>query len=76
LNIKWKFVLALAAYAVLGLLAWQTLSNDPVRVFDVDVRLRTGTLIIVGLFALRTLLYFWRVRIDEAGEKNSSGASE
>jgi hypothetical protein len=76
LNIKKKFALALAAYAVLGLLAWQTLSNDSIQVFDVDVKLRTGTLIVLGLFAFRTMLYFWRVRIEEAGARNSSEASE
>jgi len=73
LDIKKKLALALTAYAALGLLAWLTLSNDAIRVFDVDVRLRTGTLIVLGLFALRTLLHFWRVRIEEEGEKRQSG---
>jgi len=76
LNIKKKFALALTAYAVLGLLAWQTLSNDSIQVFGVDVKLRTGTLIVLGLFAFRTMLHFWRVRIEEAGASNSSEASE
>jgi hypothetical protein len=75
LNIKKKFALALAAYAVLGLLAWQTLSNDSIQVFDVEVKLRTGTLIVLGLFAFRTMLYFWRVRIEEAAEKRQDAAS-
>jgi len=45
-TIKKKFVRALVAYAVLGVLAWTTLSNEPIRVFNGNVRLRTGTLLI------------------------------
>jgi hypothetical protein len=33
-TIKKKFVLALIAYAVLGVLAWTTLSDEPIRVFN------------------------------------------
>jgi hypothetical protein len=65
LTIKKKFVLALIAYAVLGVLAWSTLSDEPIRVFDSNVRLRTATLAILGLFAFRGALYFWRTRIEE-----------
>ena len=64
-TIKKKFVLALMAYAVLGILAWTTLSDEPIRVFNANVRLRTGTLLILGLFAFRAALYFWRTRIEE-----------
>ena len=65
MTIKKKFVLALIAYALLGVLAWTTLSDDPIRVFNANVRLRTGTLMILGLFAFRAALYFWRTRIEE-----------
>jgi len=65
LTIKKKFVLALIAYAVLGVLAWSTLSDEPIRVFDSNVRLRTATLAILGLFAFRGALYFWRTRIED-----------
>jgi hypothetical protein len=64
-TIKKKFVLALIAYALLGVLAWTTLSNDPVRIFDANIKLRTVTLMILGLFALKSVLYFWRTRIEE-----------
>ena len=50
-------------YAVLGVLAWTTLPDDPIRVFNANVRLRTGTLVILGLFAFRAVLYYWRTRI-------------
>ena len=69
LTIKKKFALALVAYVVLGILAWTTLSDEPIRVFNGNVRLRTGTLIILGLFAFRAALYYWRTRIEEAREK-------
>jgi hypothetical protein len=65
LTIKKKFALSLVAYAVLGVLAWTTLSDEPIRVLNANVRLRTGTLLILGLFAFRGALYYWRTRIDE-----------
>jgi asparagine N-glycosylation enzyme membrane subunit Stt3 len=64
-TIKKKFVLALAAYAVLGILAWFTLSDEPIRLLNANVKLRTGTLLILGLFAFRAAIYFWRTRIEE-----------
>jgi hypothetical protein len=66
LNIKQKLVLALTAFAVLAGLAWATLSDEPIQVFDFQVRLRTVTLVLLGLFAFRTLLHFYRLRIEEA----------
>jgi hypothetical protein len=63
-TIKKKFVMALIAYAALGILAWATLSDEPIRVFDANVRLRSGTLLILGLFAFRAALYYWRTRIE------------
>jgi hypothetical protein len=68
LTIKKKFGLALIAYAVLGVLAWTTLSDEPIQVFNANVRLRTGTLLILGLFAFRAALYFWRTRIEDERE--------
>ena len=68
LTIKKKFALALIAYAVLGALAWTTLSDEPIRVFNSNVNLRSATLVILGLFAFRSGLYFWRTRIEEERE--------
>ncbi len=70
LTIKKKFAVALMAYAVLGILIWTTLSDEPVRLFSANVRLRTGTLLIVGLFAFRSALYYWRTRIEEDDARN------
>ena len=71
MTIKKKFVLALVAYAVLGVLAWTTLTDEPIRIFNANVKLRTGTLLVLGLFAFRAALYYWRTRIEEerAGAK-------
>ncbi len=68
MTIKKKFGLALIAYAVLGVLACTTLSDEPIQVFNANVRLRTGTLLILGLFAFRAAMYFWRTRIEEERE--------
>ena len=64
-TVKKKFVLALVAYAVLGVLAWTTLSDEPIHLLNANIRLRTGTLLILGLFAFRAALYYWRTRIED-----------
>jgi hypothetical protein len=74
LAIKKKFALALIAYAMLAVLAWATLSDEPIRVFDLNVKLRTGTLLILALFVFRAALYFWRTKIE--GERVDSGPAE
>jgi hypothetical protein len=68
-TINKKFVLALAAYTVLGILAWFTLSDEPIRLLNANIKLRTGTLLILGLFAFRAAIYFWRTRIEEDREQ-------
>jgi len=42
-----RFALALAAYVVLGMLAWQTIT---------DGKLRLATLLVLALFAVKTVL--------------------
>jgi hypothetical protein len=69
LTIKKKFVLALLAYAALGVLAWTTLSDEPIHLMNANIRLRTGTLLILGLFAFRAAIYYWRTRIEEEGQE-------
>jgi hypothetical protein len=68
LTVKRKFVLALIAYVVLGVLAWTTLSDDPIQIFNGNLRLRTVTLLIVGLFAFKSIMFYWRTRIEERGD--------
>ena len=64
-EIKKKLGLALAAYAGLAALAWTTLSDDAVPVAGWNIRIRTVTLMVLGLFAFRSLMYFWRTQIEK-----------
>jgi len=65
LTVNKKFVVALVAYAVLGILAWTTLSDEPIQISGWNLKLRTGTLLILGLFAFKSALFYWRTRIEE-----------
>ena len=67
---KKKFVWALVAYAALGILALTTLSDERIRVWELNVRLRTGTLLVLGLFVLRTVVYFWRTPTEERAARS------
>ncbi len=76
-TIKKKFVVALAAYAVLGVLAWTTLSDEAVRISGWNLKLRTGTLLILGLLVLKSALFYWRTRIEEEqAESTASGGHD
>jgi hypothetical protein len=72
LTVKKKFVLALIAYVVLGILAWTTLSDEPIQIFDWNLKMRTGTLLILGLFAFKSALFFWRARIEDERDRSTS----
>ena len=76
MDINRKFGLTLAAFAVLGVLAWTTLSDEPIRVFDVSISLRAATLCVLGLFAVRAGLYFLRARLEKSAEGRQSAAAE
>ena len=65
-DINRKFVLTVAAFVVLALLAWKTLSNSPIQVGEFSISLRDATLCILSLFALRSGLYFWRTKLEES----------
>jgi hypothetical protein len=61
-----RFYVALAIYAVLGLLIWMTIDELPIPVSNlpsvlqnVHITLRQLTLVILGMFVLRTLLHHW-----------------
>ncbi len=56
-----RFYVALAVYAVLGLLIWTTMSDVPVPVPARwgHVSIRALTLMVLALFVMRTLLH-WR----------------
>ena len=79
-----KYWVALALYGVLAALAWFTLGEDKVLVpwFDLSdwkivvaskpVQMRLVPLIVLGGFALRTVLARHAEKIRRAGEKGSS----
>jgi len=74
LTVNKKFALALIAYAVLGILAWTTLSDEAIPIAGWNLKVRTGTLLILGLFAFKSVLFFWRTRIEEAEQDGSKSA--
>ena len=55
-----KFWIAMVAYVVLGFLAWQTLSDE---------KLRLVTVVILAFFALRTWLHWRHERLNRADDK-------
>ena len=57
-----RFYVALAIYAVLAVLIWVTMEDVPLPVGNGHVGIRSLTLIVLALFAVRTVLHF---RADE-----------
>ncbi|HEY1937281.1 MAG TPA: hypothetical protein VGJ33_05050 [Candidatus Angelobacter sp.] len=53
-----RFYVALAIYAVLGLLIWVTMEDVPLPVGNGHVGIRSLTLIVLALFVVRTVLHF------------------
>jgi uncharacterized protein involved in response to NO len=69
-----RFYVALAIYAVLGLLIWMTIDNIPIPAprempIQLHITLRQVALAIVGLFVLRTVLHWNAERIRAEREK-------
>jgi hypothetical protein len=54
-----RFATAIAAYLLLGLLVWTTLSDVPIRIAGGQIGIRGLTLAVVAFFAVRTVLH-WR----------------
>ena len=71
MSTKRKFAFSLVAFSALALLSWQTLSDDPISLHDrvlgweVKIRFRTATLLVLGLWAVFTMLAFFRATIEE-----------
>jgi hypothetical protein len=57
-----RFYVALAIYAVLAVLVWVTMEDVPLPVGNGQVGILSLTLIVLALFAVRTVLHF---RADE-----------
>jgi uncharacterized membrane protein len=69
-----RFYVALAIYAVLGLLIWAMMEDVPLPVGNGHVGIRSLTLIVLAVFAVRTVLHFRaeRIRDEQDEEKFSS----
>ena len=77
MSVRKKFGLALIAFAVLAVLSWLTLSDDPVQLretvlgFDVHLRFRTATLAVLGLLTALSSLSFWYQISEEQRQAES-----
>ena len=60
-----RFYVALAIYAVLALLVWVTMEDLPLPVGSGHIGIRSLTLMVLALFAVRTVLHFRAERIRE-----------
>jgi hypothetical protein len=83
MDLQKKFYVAMGIFAVLGVLAWFTMSDGivvhvPIPVSwehsspvfaDMPLRLRTLTVAVLGLFALRTWLHWRAEKIREEREQ-------
>ena len=83
MDLRKKFYVAMGMFAVLALVAWLTMSDSatlhvPIPVSwehsgpvfaDVPMRLRTMTLAILAMFALRTWLHWRAEKIREEREQ-------
>jgi hypothetical protein len=74
-----RFYVALAIYAVLGLLIWLTIDNIPIPTSnlpallrDMHITLRQLTLIVLGLFVVRTVLHWWAEQAQREREQRES----
>jgi hypothetical protein len=75
MELQRKLYVALAVYAVLGLLVWTTMSDVPVTVAGVGMSIRRLTLGVLALFVARTVLH-WRaeqIRNEREREEEVSG---
>jgi hypothetical protein len=77
LNPGKKFAFSIAAFLVLALLSWNTMSSIPIPVhssslgIDFNVDFRLLTLAILGLLATRTALSYWRLTAEQRREADS-----
>jgi len=71
-----KFWIALALYAVLAVLVWFTMDPGKVLVLGRPVELRLIPILIIGTFALRTVVAHKAERIRREGQKGGSETPE
>jgi len=69
-----RFYIALAIYAVLGVLIWMTIADIPIPGSAVHVTLRQLTLGVLALIVLRTVLH-WRAEEIRSEREREEGSS-
>ncbi len=69
MQMRKRFYVALAIYAVLGLVIWATMEDIPLPVGNGRLGIRSLTLIVLALFAVRTVLHFRAERIREERDR-------
>jgi hypothetical protein len=74
-DLERKYPVALALYAVLGLLVWFTIGEGAVQVFGRPVEIRLVALLILGSFALRTVVAMHAERIRR-GKDDGKGSQQ
>ena len=68
-----RFYVALAIYVVLAVLVWVTMEDVPLPVGNGQIGIRSLTLIVLAVFALRTVLHFRAEQIrDQRDEEEVS----
>jgi hypothetical protein len=69
-----RFYVALAIYAVLAVLIWVTMEDVPLPVGNGQVGIRSLTLIVLAVFAVRTVLHSRadQIRDEQDDEEVSS----
>ncbi|HEY2232068.1 MAG TPA: hypothetical protein VGK01_01205 [Candidatus Angelobacter sp.] len=69
MQMRKRFYVALAIYAVLGLVIWATMEDVTLPVGNGRLGIRSLTLIVLALFAVRTVLHFRAERIREERDR-------
>ena len=67
MDIKRRFRISLIAYGVLAFMIWATLRGALIVVNGHSVNLEYVALVVVGLFALKTILH-WKAEQIQAGK--------
>jgi len=67
-DLERKYIPALVLFGLLGILVWFTIGEGAVTVFGRRVEIRLIVLLIIGSFALRTVLARQADRIRHGGE--------
>ena len=68
-----RFYVALAIYAVLAVLIWVTMEDVPLAVGNGQIGIRSLTLIVLAVFAVRAVLHF---RADQIRDEQDEDEEE